>query len=40
VNVSETVEQLKKYIQPSIVSFDLALSTRIFPKQLVCTAVH
>jgi len=33
--VSEIVEQLKKYIQSLIMSFDLVLS--IFPKQLVTT---
>jgi len=31
--VSETVEQLKKYIQSLIMFFDLALN--VFPKQLV-----
>ena len=35
VTVSEIVEQLKKYIQSLIMSFDLVLS--IFPEQLVTT---
>jgi len=35
VSVSDIVEQLKKYIQSFIMSFDLVLS--IFPKQLVTT---
>ena len=35
VTVSEIFEQLKKYIQSLIMSFDLVLS--IFPKQLLTT---